>query len=840
MRLMSIISQLAKANTKYRGNSLAMQAAVLVAVVMLGTLLFIYSELEISEWKYHQELVGDFHVQLLGITFSEYEQLAGNPNIRAMEPSQGVYFEDLPFQRPGVVLYLESSPLFKTGFFSQVRSLEGRPPQEANEILVPDLFVLENPEYTLGSTITLGSKAYTISGIYKDHLYSFEKDYRFFGLLAFSHPSELFHRGDTIDVTIWFQNERDAYTLTRKILAELGRGDEEELLKEGAINYNTRYLEGKLIFQSGLIPSREFAERWSVRVFLLVCTVPLFIIMIRNAFNVWCSQDLRRIGLLKSCGMTPRQVRSMVIREALELSIGPILLGLVLAYAFTNALFVLMWLNGQTSGSATVVQGFSLVSPNPLVFGSLFFTALLCVTGAALRPARQSSKLSVVEAVKGNPYYTNRARPRSTRFEQNISRDLALDNNLSFRHTFRGTALAMALAGLVFSTVLIIQAHRSLEEKYDTPSLPYNLTSIFFSVQKAPQALWDDLREIGIKDIHAFSSYSFRYLPEENAGFLSTELGTVLEEAEREYRLKVTVYGLVDSDFQALLRSHGFQMDAAEGFLLLDRTAQDPTQAYSRRSYIPLSSPEADELVVVDEGTKKRWNLPITGRIEEFPYELNPLWPDEIALFTSMSWLEEFRLEQGLVDEDRPFTYRIRAYAPLDELSEATDSVLNVLYRYVPQSDAFANNQLTEAASKKEQYRNELLLTISAQIMLLVIGASNAYNSVNMNLRARTRDFALLRSVGMTGDQLRSMLRYEGYFLIRRVADSYILMLAAGIVAVAAKKRFMFTPWQIALHLNFPLLVLFFSISLAGVWAALRSCRQRVLSQNIAEVLQTR
>ena len=32
---------------------------------MMGTLLFIYSELELSEWKYHQELFGDYHARLL-------------------------------------------------------------------------------------------------------------------------------------------------------------------------------------------------------------------------------------------------------------------------------------------------------------------------------------------------------------------------------------------------------------------------------------------------------------------------------------------------------------------------------------------------------------------------------------------------------------------------------------------------------------------------------------------------------------------------------------------------------------------------------------------------------
>ena len=83
-------------------------------------------------------------------------------------------------------------------------------------------------------------------------------------------------------------------------------------------------------------------ERWSLRVGLLACIAPLFIVMIYNAFNVWSSQDLRQIGLLKSNGMTPKQVRRLIREKALRLSLRPILLGLVLAYGCTNLLFYLM------------------------------------------------------------------------------------------------------------------------------------------------------------------------------------------------------------------------------------------------------------------------------------------------------------------------------------------------------------------------------------------------------------------------------------------------------------------------------------------------------------------
>lgn len=345
---MKIISELAQASTKNRENSLAIRVSILVAVIMMGTLLFIYSELELSEWKYHQELFGDYHARLFGISESEYAQLQEDDAINSLELSKGIILDDLPFQRSGINLYLQTPVLLDTSFFTEARSLEGRLPTRADEILVSEVFVLENPEYGLESTIHLGTEDYTISGIYRDHLYSFEKNYQFFGQLSFAHGADLFETSGNVDITIWFQNERDTYRLTRQILEDLGRGDEEELLKIGAMHYNTRYLEGKLIFQSGLIPSSDFLDRWSPRVGLLACIAPLFIVMIYNAFNVWSSQDLRQIGLLKSSGMTPKQVRQLVRQKALRLSLRPILCGLALAYACANLLFYLMWLNEKS------------------------------------------------------------------------------------------------------------------------------------------------------------------------------------------------------------------------------------------------------------------------------------------------------------------------------------------------------------------------------------------------------------------------------------------------------------------------------------------------------------
>lgn len=840
---MKINSELAKGSIKNSKRSSAVFYSILIAVVMLGTLLFIYSELELGQWKYHQEMFGDYHATLFNISKDEYKQLHENRDIETLEFSKGIFIENTPFKRPNLNLYLQTPLLLNSGFgFFESRLLEGDLPHENNEILVSEAFLLENPSYTLGEKIKLGTNEYQICGVFREDLMSFDKSYLFFGKLTMEDTSKLFQDTNiSIDATIWFKNERDTYTSMRHILKDFERGSEDELLKKGGLDYNTEYLEGKLIFKSGLIPSREFIERWSLRVGLLVSMLALFVLIIYNSFNVWNNQELRQVALLKSTGMTPRQIRYLVLEKALRLSLKPILWGLILAYGCTNLLFFLMWLNGEKALMSGQTYQFKLVTPNPLVFIVLFALALFCVFLAALKPARQSSKLSIVESMKGIQTYKSKMRLRFTKDSQNVICSLAKDNAVSYRHTFRGLALAMALAGLIFSTVLIVQAQRNLEDKFNTPESPYTLTSSIFTIQKIPKNLLADLKTIpNIKDIHTFSTYDFQYLQAENKVFVSDQLKASLEvnTTKRDYKPKVTVFGLEDTDFQAILLEYGLNEFETEGFLLLDKIAQNPHKAYKQRTYIPLSKETSTTIAVQDSIDKKRYDLPIIGRINTFPFELKPLWPDQIALFTSMTKLEEFRFTNNKVDENHPITYNIKAATDLEILPQVTEEVNKTIYKYFPKTDTWTRNLLGDSASKEEQYRNELLLTLGAQILFVIIGFSNAFNSFHINLQTRTRDFAMLRSVGMTEEQIKKMLHYEIWFLIRKVILYYVFLLAAGIFALTAKKKFMFSPWQLASNLNFPLLLFFFLISILGIWLAMESGKRKVLKQTIITALR--
>jgi len=837
-----IISELATSSVKNYRRSLATYYSILIAVIILGTLLFIYSELELSQWKYNREMFGDYHARLYSISEEEYKQLQINTDIKRLELTKIVFIENLPFQRQNVELYLQAPYLLDSCFgFFKSRLLEGSLPKQSNEILVSESFLLENTLYSLGGKIKLGDKEYKICGVFKEQLLSFDKNYLFFGQLTDEYSGSLFQGGGEVFATIWFKNERDTYSAMRQILKDLGRKNEDDLLKEGGLEYNTEYLEGKLIFKSGLIPSQKFIERWSLRVGLLICMLALFSVIIYNSFNVWSSQDLRQIALLKSAGMTPGQVRRLVIEKALRLSLQPILLGLFSAYFCTNLLFYLMWLNEKNTHLSGQTNQFKLVNPNPAVFIALFVLALLCVFLAALKPARKSSRLSIIESLRGTYAQRNILRIRESKYDRNAIRGLARDNAVSYKHTFWGLALAMALAGMIFSTVLIIQAHRDLEDKYNTPDSPYTLTGYFFMIQRAPKDLLDDLKAIyGREDAHIYTVFNFEYLQSENQEFISDQLMDSLNDkvTRRNYLPRVTIYGLEDDDFQAILKEYGLSETGQEGFLLLDKTAQNPNIAYKYRTYIPIFRDTATKIAVKDSKNKKQYDLTIAGRIDRFPFELNALRPDQIALFTSLTKLEDFLFSNDMVNENHPLVYYVKVAADPDVLPQVTEDVRKIISNYIPESDIFTRNLLTDLADKEEQYRNELLLTIGTQILFMIIGLSNAYNSFHINLQARTRDFALLRSAGMTEGQIKKMLHYESWFLIRRVIIYYFLMLAAGILALSAKKKFMFSPWQLAFNLNYPLLILFFFISISGIWGALESGKRKVLGQPIIEVLR--
>ena len=99
---------------------------------------------------------------------------------------------------------------------------------------------------------------------------------------------------------------------------------------------------------------------------------------------------------------------------------------------------------------------------------------------------------------------------------------------------------------------------------------------------------------------------------------------------------------------------------------------------------------------------------------------------NEIAIYTSESSLRKFIDEYG-IDEANPVCYyfvKIKADKNKEKVFEDAEKVIST---YVPKSDHGTSTEIIKAAMNKEQTRNEKLLNLGIQIILITIALSNAY-----------------------------------------------------------------------------------------------------------------
>ena len=132
-------------------------------------------------------------------------------------------------------------------------------------------------------------------------------------------------------------------------------------------------------------------------------------LIIYNIFQISVTGDIRFYGLLKTIGVTPRQLKRIIRQQALFLCIVGIPVGLLLGYGVGASLTPVVM--AQT----TFGVGVSTVSTSPLIFFASALFALITVLLSCARPGKIASKVSPVEATKYTEIVKSKKKQRTTR-----------------------------------------------------------------------------------------------------------------------------------------------------------------------------------------------------------------------------------------------------------------------------------------------------------------------------------------------------------------------------------------------------------------------------------------
>ncbi|MGN0704871.1 MAG: FtsX-like permease family protein, partial [Lentihominibacter sp.] len=510
-------------------------------------------------------------------------------------------------------------------------------------------------------------------------------------------------------------------------------------------------------------------------------------LIIYNVFYISVSGDIRFYGLLKTIGTTGRQLRKIVRRQALLLSIIGIPLGLVLGYLAAMVLLPVV----MDAMTMPVCE----IHASPLVFIGSGVFALITVWVCCIRPCRLASEIPPVDAVGFAEGESHEERERHRRKSQKKPREKSSHRvsaiSMAWGNLWRTPKKTVAVVLSVSLSLIMLNSTVTVVKGFDMDKYIRNYVVSDFYVSDASAmneySSSPDYEGVSEADADAFrelegvTGFGRVFMQEARKKLEGDELAKmkrIFDECSPMFQNEAMVEELRSLVFeQKYMPSHVYGVDrfAAEKMELVDGSVD--WEKFSTGKYVIASTfddtgdtkyYEIGDKVRVDfgNGRSKVYEVMALGDVA---YALGPQHGHGFDVYFTLpadEYLANVESQGALkVAFDVDDAHYDEANAFVDDYCENVNSDLDYRSResYV---DDFRDGQ-----------RMYMVIGGALSFILALIGVLNFINGVITSINARRRELAVLQSVGMTGKQLKSMLAGEGAFHILLTA---VLVLTAG------------------------------------------------------------
>lgn len=607
---------------------------------------------------------------------------------------------------------------------------------------------------------------------------------------------------------LMFQSARDIEGNIRKVLENHGyQCDDPQGENYLNIGVNWGY--------TGSQMSNNFdTETLAAMILLLLLIIFTGYLIIYNIFRISVAGDIRFYGLLKTIGTTPRQLKRIILRQALSLSLIGIPIGLVLGWAAGSVLtpVVIAQLNGVVS----------VTSVSPLIFIVSALFSLLTVLFSVQKPGRLAARVSPVDAVR----YTEGAgiRRKTKKSGQGTSLlSMARANMGRSRSRTAVTVMSLSLALVLMTLVYTFTGGfdmdkylRNVVSDFIVADASYFQSMGIFSVDtaldedvisdiKAQGTVTDSGKVYGqVKEIDAFLPEArFRELWEDMLTPEEIDLQAGLAESLPDGTLaaNASLYGMEDYALSRVKVIDGDiapLYDPAQNAVAVAAFTDDYGEIYGYEKglrpgdTVTLRYVDEKEYYYLDNGEiipdlenagEDRAYGSRAKTYQDVEYTVCAIVdvPNAISYRYRMVGAEYFVLGAGRFLQDSG-SGSVMCFA-YDTDEESTAAMEGFLADYTENVEPLYDYESKGSyAAEFEGFRNMFLLLggVLSFIMVLV-GILNFFNAILTGIISRKREFAVLQSVGMTGRQLKRMLVYEGlFYALGAAAAALALSVAFG------------------------------------------------------------
>lgn len=524
-----------------------------------------------------------------------------------------------------------------------------------------------------------------------------------------------------------------------------------------------------LSYEGASLDDETLKTIYGLGAFIMEIVLVSSVFVIRNGFAISITERLKQYGMLSSIGATKKQIKKSVYFEGFILGIIGIPLGILSGifaiYILVNVVNYI--LKDYVSRGNFLTYGISW----PAVVVSII-VSIITIWLSCKRSAKKASKITPIEAIRSSEDVKLKAKkikcPKIITKIFKTGGEIAYKNLKRSKKKYRTTVIS-----IIVSVVIFIAISSFIQYGFKMSSAYYTEKNYNYVVYAFTTVSPEDKEEFEKEQIKNYKILTdITNLPD--AGDFSINKSNVLEmDMDEKHKAELTEYGkdvktrysesgkeqidtinvisLSKNAYEKYLKKIGGEYQTyKDGAILIDNNINSDKDGKRVQGSMYTWKKGDTAIGKIDD---KEYNIKIVARTEERPNGIENLYSINAYFIVS----EEFMNKVGYKSET--------LYAQ----SNDADKLDKEVEQYKKDNNLTDSNLNTINMEESIRAENAIVLVVSIFLygfigVITLIGITNIFNTITTNMNLRKKEFAMLKSIGMTKKEFNRMIRLESIF----------------------------------------------------------------------------
>ena len=527
-----------------------------------------------------------------------------------------------------------------------------------------------------------------------------------------------------------------------------------------------------LSYEGASLDDETLKTIYGLGAFIMAIVLVSSVFVIRNGFAISITERLKQYGMLSSIGATKKQIKKSVYFEGFILGIIGIPLGILSGifaiYILVNVVNYI--LKDFVSKGTLLTYGISW----PAVVVSII-VSIITIWLSCKKSARKASKITPIEAIRSSEDVKLKAKkikcPKIITKIFKTGGEIAYKNLKRSKKKYRTTVISIIVSVVIFIAISsFIQYGFKMSSAYYTER-NYNYV-VYTRVNTSREEVEEYIKEQekGYKILTDISNLTyagevsinkineFEIPMDEKHKNELTEHGKDIKTRYSEYKDEtnqidmINIISLSKDEYERYLKKIGGNYNTyKDGAILIDNSINSNSEGKRIQGNM-YTWKKGD--TVTGKINEKEYNIKIVAKTEERPNGVEDLYNTRAYFIIS----EEFMDKIGNYNSATLYMKSKDPYKLDEEIEQYKTQ------NHLTEADIYSFN--LEESIRAE---NAVILVISIFLygfigVITLIGITNIFNTITTNMNLRKKEFAMLKSIGMTKKEFNRMIRLESIF----------------------------------------------------------------------------